>query len=450
MKQNNFKYLQFVFFSTVKLWDVKRFILNNINSKYPIRMLGDYIIVRNEKVKPYESPEKEFSILGVNNKTGLFDAYIKKGKEINQPYKKVYVNDLAYNPYRINVGSIGIKTEDHKNEFISPAYIVFSCNEKLNPGFLFRIFQTETFNKIINENTTGSVRQNLTFDTLANIRIPVPPIDIQNRLLNNFNKKIQLAEEQEKKSIELEQHIEDYLSEELGIEKQKNNIYKKGLNYISFKELSVWGVTELLNGIGNKHFNSKIYSNVKLSSIIYINPRTDISNLNNNNSMSFIPMTSISSEYGEIIEEHIGKKCKSKGYTKFQNDDLIWARITPCMENGKSAIAKNLINKVGYGSTEFHVLRKKDNNIMMEYLHILLRTKIILSNAVNYFTGSAGQQRVPKNYLENLYIPFPPLKIQQKIVNYIQNIRNKIKELKSQGKENRETAILEIEKEIFN
>jgi len=93
---------------------------------------------------------------------------------------------IAYNPYRVNVGSIGIKKTEHKNEYISPAYVVFSCKENLLPEFLFLLFKTKIFNQVINDNITGSVRQNLTIDILKFLEIPLPPLYEQQKLIGNY------------------------------------------------------------------------------------------------------------------------------------------------------------------------------------------------------------------------------------------------------------------------
>ena len=108
------KFLKFISLNQIDYWDVKRYVLADINSNYPLVKLSTLIKERSERIKIFEEAEMLFNILGVNNKTGLFDAYSQLGKEINQPYKKVYNGDLAYNPYRINVGSIGLKTENQK------------------------------------------------------------------------------------------------------------------------------------------------------------------------------------------------------------------------------------------------------------------------------------------------------------------------------------------------
>jgi len=96
-----------------------------------------------------------------------------------------------------------------------------------------------------------------------------------------------------------------------------------------------------------------------------------------------------------------------KGYTVFAEDDIIFAKITPCMQNGKHAIASNLIDGVGFGSTEFHVLRPTDK-IISSLIHYFLRQPSILKAAMGTFTGTVGQQRVPENFLANLKIPLPP------------------------------------------
>ena len=157
-----YKYLRLVNYSTLLLWDIKRYFTTLVLSSFPVVRLGDYI---NEESAKYSinDPTKTYGILGVNNQTGIFDAYEESGSKIKQKYKKMEIGWIAYNPYRVNVGSIGIRTNAQKHEYISPAYVVFSCRSGLVPDFLFLVMKTNLFNKIIRENTTGSVRQNLSF-----------------------------------------------------------------------------------------------------------------------------------------------------------------------------------------------------------------------------------------------------------------------------------------------
>lgn len=109
-------------FSSFSQWDVKQFFFAKILSKYPVEELGKHLIHQTEKIQLSDEPTKEFTILGVSNKIGMFDASTEKGSKIKQKYHVVKDNWLAYNPYRINVGSIGIKTPNLKGRYISPAY----------------------------------------------------------------------------------------------------------------------------------------------------------------------------------------------------------------------------------------------------------------------------------------------------------------------------------------
>ena len=112
--------------------------------QYPIVALKELIVVNDEKIKPLNFPETEFTVLGVSNQTGVFINEKLRGKEIKQSYFKVYKNQFCYNPYRINVGSIGFCAFDIENQIISGAYNIFGCNEsKLNPKYLEALFKSK-------------------------------------------------------------------------------------------------------------------------------------------------------------------------------------------------------------------------------------------------------------------------------------------------------------------
>ena len=122
--------------------------------------------------------------------------------------------------------------------------------------------------------------------------------------------------------------------------------------------------------------------------------------------ISFIPMEVIDESFSEIVEMGGTTIEQSSGFTKFKEGDLLWAKITPCMQNGKSAVAKNLINGLGCGSTEFFVLRPKDERLAIEYLHVIFHMKCVRETAKLYFGGSAGQQRVSSSFLEKFNMRF--------------------------------------------
>jgi type I restriction enzyme, S subunit len=135
-----------------------------------------------------------------------------------------------------------------------------------------------------------------------------------------------------------------------------------------------------------------------------------------NKKCSFVPMRAVDSIAGQITNsEALPFMDVQRGYTYFEENDVIFAKITPCMQNGKSSIAQNLLNGIGFGSTEFHVIRPTET-ILKEWLFYFLRLPEIRDDAKNNFRGSAGQQRVPASWLENLEIPIPPIDIQSKLI----------------------------------
>ncbi len=134
---------------------------------------------------------------------------------------------------------------------------------------------------------------------------------------------------------------------------------------------------------------------------------------------SFVPMSDVDEKWGTIIGKQIRQYSEvCKGFTPFQDGDVIFAKITPCMQNGKAAIVSNLKNGRGFGSTEFHVLRP-GLLATSEWLFGLVRLHMFRKQAEGSFTGSVGQQRVPSYFLKNYKIGCPPKKLQQRFASAV-------------------------------
>ncbi len=150
--------------------------------------------------------------------------------------------------------------------------------------------------------------------------------------------------------------------------------------------------------------------------------------------MGFIPMQAVSDgATGEYTVTNRPLKEVRKGYTPFINGDTLWAKITPCMQNGKSCIVDRLPNGVGFGSTEFHVLRVRAPGISKEFVMEFVSQASLRRLATYAFTGSAGQQRVPATFLEAL--PFPELSEsrQNEIVASIKAAREAARRLRAEA-----------------
>ncbi len=125
--------------------------------------------------------------------------------------------------------------------------------------------------------------------------------------------------------------------------------------------------------------------------------------------VTFVPMPAVDADEGAITAPQTRTFAEvRKGFTSFRDNDVIMAKITPCMENGKAAIARNLTNGLGFGSTEFHVLRST-GAALPEFIYHLIRQESYRRVAEDEMTGSVGQKRVPQSFLTRTPVPLPPL-----------------------------------------
>ena len=138
-----------------------------------------------------------------------------------------------------------------------------------------------------------------------------------------------------------------------------------------------------------------------------INPRRPRIQRNPDEPTSFVPMAAVDEISGSIIGmETVPYQKVRSGYRYFENGDVLFAKITPSMQNGKAAIADGLIDGFGFGSTEFHILRPK-SGILPDWIYHYIRRKKFRREAQQRFRGAAGQQRVPQDFLETHEIPVP-------------------------------------------
>jgi type I restriction enzyme S subunit len=155
--------------------------------------------------------------------------------------------------------------------------------------------------------------------------------------------------------------------------------------------------------------------------------------------VSFVPMALISSTYGVAAqsEERTWSEIK-KGFTHFAEGDVVMAKITPCFENAKSAVMRNLVNGVGAGTTELHVFRRGTELILPEFVLLYVKTRGFITRGEPRMTGSAGQKRVPREYFATAPFPLPPLAEQKRIVAKVDELMALCDRLEAQQQE-RET-----------
>lgn len=158
-----------------------------------------------------------------------------------------------------------------------------------------------------------------------------------------------------------------------------------------------------------------------MSQVAEINPRETLPSREEDNlQVPLFEMAAIDERAGTLREPAMVPlaTCRS-GKTRFRNGDVLFAKITPCVENGKSALVSGIEGDLGFGSSEFYVLRPK-SCILAEYLFFFVRQKSVIRAAVDSFSGTSGRQRVPSTFWDTVEIPVPTLQVQERIVQILQ------------------------------
>lgn len=159
---------------------------------------------------------------------------------------------------------------------------------------------------------------------------------------------------------------------------------------------------------------------IRMGDLLQVNPRNTV---DDSVTVGFMPMPLLEAGYKNkhTYEEREWKSVKS-GFTHFANNDVVVAKITPCFQNRKSAVICNLPNGIGAGTTELHVLRDNTKLLDMKYILLLCKTNGFITEGIKNFTGTAGQQRVGKDFIANYLVPLPPVAEQRRIVTVVGNL----------------------------
>lgn len=286
----------------------------------------------------------------------------------------------------------------------------------------------------------GGAQPNISKEKIVNSLIPLPPAEEQRRIvakieellpyvdryaaayekLEQFNAKF--PEDMKKSVLQyaiqgklVEQRAEEGTGEELyrQIQTEKKRLIKEG-KIKKEKPLPEIAEDEIPFDIPGS------WKWVRVAQIVTLNPKNDLAD---DLETSFIPMPCVMDGFRNqhTFEIKLWKDIK-KGFTHFAEGDVGVAKITPCFQNRKSVIFRNLKNGYGAGTTELTVVRTINDTVLPEYLLWLFKTEYFIANGVKSFTGTAGQQRIHKDYLATCLIPLPPLAEQKRIVAKLDEI----------------------------
>ncbi|WP_240692728.1 restriction endonuclease subunit S [Campylobacter jejuni] len=408
------------------------------NCKYELVKLGTICKIYQPKtITAKEIQENgDYKVYGANGVIGFYNKYNHKDSEVAMTCRGATCGTINYTePLSWITGNAMIITP-LKNNLILKKFLVY-------------ILPLSNVKNII----TGSAQPQITKNNLTTLKIPLPPLEIQKQIVVECE---EVEEQHNALSLSIKEYqnlikamlqkcgiIEDNQEYELNsiLENLQKLESKLDFNLLfsfiddftnarqedlkKFKEF-VKNIKAILDTLPISPKDGWKRISLKNEQYIELNPsKKEISKLDENMLVSFIEMASVSDK--GYIQSKIDRSLNEvrKGYTYFIENDILIAKITPCMENGKCAIAKNLTNNIGFGSTEFHIFRAK-TGLDSSFLFYNLNQQNIREKAALAMTGASGHKRVPISFYENLTIPLPPLEIQEKIVQNIELVEQQI------------------------
>ncbi|WP_426721345.1 N-6 DNA methylase [Campylobacter coli] len=439
-----------------------------INSKFELVRLKDFVLDIQTAKRPsggvgkYENGALSLGGEHIDNKSGyikldnpkyvpieFYESFALQDKGIVKQFDILICKDGAL------TGKIAMVRNEfiRKSAMISEHIFLLRCDNIAKQKYLFYILHSYSGQQALKSKITGSAQGGINKTNLESILIPNADFEIQKQIVAECEK----VEEQYntiRMSVEEYQNLIKAILQKCGIiddgggyelnsilENLQKLESKLDFNLLflfiddftnarqedlkKFKEF-VKNIKAILDTLLISPKDGWKRISLKNEQYIELNPsKKEISKLDENMLVSFIEMASVSDK--GYIQSKIDRSLNEvrKGYTYFIENDILIAKITPCMENGKCAIAKNLTNNIGFGSTEFHIFRAK-TGLDSSFLFYNLNQQNIREKAALAMTGASGHKRVPISFYENLTIPLPPLEIQEKIVQNIELVEQQI------------------------
>ena len=281
------------------------------------------------------------------------------------------------------------------------------------------------FQKTLKDNATGTTAQGIKAARLKKLSLPIPPLEEQHRIVAKLNELLPLVETYGKEQEALEK-VEKKFPDKLRASLLQEAIQGKLVPQLE-SEPEVEQIGEAPEDV--PFAIPEKWKWVRVSDVANTNPK--VTAQTSSTEVSFIPMAALSAGYTSQITLDAKRSWGTvkNGYTKFTDGDVLLAKITPCFQNRKSAIAKKLSNGIGCGSSEFHVLRVSKKYVTQEYLLMFLKSQWFITYGVENFKGTAGQQRLGTSDLKNCLFPLPPLSEQHRIVEKLNELLGSVSQL---------------------
>ncbi len=355
-----------------------------------------------------------------------------------------------------------------KNAVFASYLIRLEVNKELLPEYLYLFLNSYLFWDQVLKMQTGTAIPNVNAEKLKKLVIPYCSIKEQKKIIKNLfdeksNKEIikietflgnnELIADENFKQISLLTKLKQSILQEAVqgklVPQNKEDESAKGLlkkikkekeNLIKEKKIRKEKPLPAIEDDEIPYGLPRVWEWCRLGEVCWINPRNY---LEDGLEVAFIPMNLIQDNAQNKHEQEIRKWREIKsGFTHFAEEDVVFAKITPCFQNRKSAILKNLKNKYGAGTTELYVLRSYNKLILPEFLFLLVNTKKFIDDGVATYKGTAGQQRIKRRFVENYIIGLPSFPEQKRIVAKVDELIKYCDELEEKIKENKKNSEL--------
>ena len=401
--------------------------LGEVPSHWEVKRLKFAIHYISDKTEAQFSDLRYFGLENIQSFTGkLLDEIELTSEGITHLFQK---NDVLFGKLRPYLAKVYLAEQ---NGLVSTEALVFRSKENIQPKFLFYYCLSPEFIDAVNGTTFGSKMPRASWDDIGNFKIILPPLPEQTAIAAFLDCKLAqidaLISKQETLLAKLAEKRTALIT----------HAVTRGLNPAA--PLKPSGVAWL--GEVPQHWEVK-----RLRFVLEVNPVKSELNLPDETTVSFIPMDAVNFDKNLTLTQEKSLDEVYKGYTFFRDNDVLLAKITPCFENGKSAIAQNRTNGIGFGTTELHVLRA-NGQFNNHFLYYLLKTDLFMKLGESQMYGAGGQKRISEEFIKNFSLGIPPLAEQTAIAHYLDTqtaqidaLSNKIRQTIARLQEYRRTLI---------
>lgn len=447
------KYIQNTNFRLLDNWSVQYLIEStfSFNQYYQLVRIGDFLTRSKTPIEVKDEERYKRVTIKINN-GGIFLRDIEIGKNIGTKNQfLVKKGQFLLSKIDARNGAFGVVPQEVDGAIITGNFWTFDVDySKINPHFLALLTTTPEFIKFSENASNGTTnRHYLQEDLFLNVKIPLPTLEEQNQIVQACNNRIIEAKRLEDEAKGLEDGIEEYLFEVLGIVKIAKHEQKSSFQITNFRSIERWAVDFISKLITTKRFLDGKFNAVTLGEFIdFFQYGLSEKSTKENVGIPMLRMNNIyNSELTTENLKYITIDNKTKEKYLLEKGDLLFNRT-----NSKELVGKTAVfDQDGEYVFASYIIRVKINpeKANADYINMLFNSSLLQYQKDMVSRKILGQANINSKELQDFLFPLPELSIQEEIVGTIKDIKDKIKQLHVTSESNRRLAITEFESKIF-